>query len=230
MSKLKHTEGRIIVSVDIEAKNYHTFAGGIVIRRERQFDNLNRRETEPVNGFVISAKYIPEGSEVLIHHNGVTESNRIYNYKKLSGEETSSDVKYYSILEDQCFFWREDEEWIPIAPYETALRVFEPYKGFMVGIDPKIIPNILYCTSGRLKGKALLTVKASDYEVVFQDIDGREGRMIRFRPDGQKGKREPEAIAIMEALTKKINKGELLIGLSATNCKPLEERELIHRN
>ncbi len=59
MSKLKHTEGRIIVSVDIEAKNYHTFAGGIVIRRERQFDNLNRRETEPVNGFVISAKYIP---------------------------------------------------------------------------------------------------------------------------------------------------------------------------
>ncbi len=40
-------------------------------------------------------------------------------------------------------------------------------------------------------GKVVATLKAVDYEVIFQDTNGRENRIIRFRPFGDpKTKRE----------------------------------------
>jgi hypothetical protein len=221
---LKHIDGKVIVAVDLEGKNWHTFSNGVKIRRERQFDEFNRRISEPVNAIVVSAENIPDGSEILIHPNAPTESNQIHNYKKLSGKETSSDVKYYSIPSEMCFIWRDGDEWRPLPPYETALRIFVPYKGFIEGIEPTQIADALYCTSGDLKGKAVKTLKACDYEVIFQDISGKEGRIIRWRPNGdEKHKREPEAIARREDVTKKIKKGEYLVGLSTSDCKPINE-------
>lgn len=221
---LKHVEGKVVCAVNLEFKNYHTFSDGTKIRLERQFDNFNRRETHPVNAIVVSGKDIPAGAEILIHPNAPTDSNQIHNFKKLSGRETSSDTKYYSIPEEMCFIWRDGDEWKPLAPYETAMRIFIPYKGVIAGIEPTKIEDALYCTSGDLKGKAVQTLKACDYEVIYQDVNGKEGRMIRWRPNGcEKTNREPEAIAILESVTKKIKKGEYLVGLSTSDAKPINE-------
>lgn len=230
MNTLKHVEGRIICSVDLQAKNFHTFSDGTKIRLERQYENMNRRQTEPVNAIVVSGANIPAGSEILVHHNAPSETNRIHNYTQLSGKETSSDIKYYSIPEEQCFLWRdENDTWQPIAPYETALRVFKPYNGILQGIEPTVLKNTLYVTSGNLKGKVVATVEASDYQVVFQDINGREGNVIRFRPNGdERHNREPEAVAIMDSLTDKVNEGEYYVGIEIKDAKPLKELVPVH--
>ncbi len=225
MTELKHVEGRVVCKIDIEAKNWHTFSNGVKIRRERQYNEFNRRISEPTNAIVISGNEIPSGVEILIHPNAVHDSNRIFNYKKLSGKEEASDVKYYAIRESDCFAWLdEDGTWKPLKPFETALRVYIPYKGLLDGIPPKQIKDCLYVTSGRLSKKVIKTIVASDYEIIFQDITGREGRLIRFRPDGdEKNNREPEAIAILTDITKKVNNGEYLVGISLSDAKPLKE-------
>lgn len=224
-NNLKHVEGKVIVSIDLQAKNSHTFQDGTKIRIERQFDNFNRRYTEPTNAIVISGKDIPEGVEILVHPNAVADHHKIHNYKKLSGQDLASDIKYYSIPEDMCFFWRDkNDTWQPIPPFETALRVFKPYKGILVGIDPTLLKDTLFVTSGNFKGQVVKTLVSSDYEVIFQDVNGREGRLIRFRPNGcEKTKKEPEAIAILNDETKKVNKGELTVGIGIKDAKPLNE-------
>lgn len=219
---LKYVEGKVIVSVNLQYKNSHTFSDGTTIRLERQFDNLNRRETEPVNAIVVSAKDIPDGSEILIHPNAVADHHEIHNHTKLSGKETASDIKYYSIPEDMCFCYRSKDEWLPLPPYETALRIFIPYKGVILGVEPKKMKDALYCTSGEYKGVALATIKAVDYEVIFQNANGKEGRIIRWRPNGdEKTKKESEAIGILNDVTKKVNKGEYLIGLNPNDAKTI---------
>lgn len=221
---LKAPEGKVIIQIDITYKNFHTFANGQKIIYERDFDNFNRRYTQPVNAIVIDAKNIPQGSEILIHPNAVADHHQIHNYHQLSGKEISSDIKYYSIPEDMCFIWRDGENWLPLPPYETALRIFIPYDGVITGIEPKQIKDALYCTSGELKGKALATIKAVDYEVIFRNTKGVEQRIIRWRPFGDKrNNREEEAIAILNDVTKKIKNNQYYIGLSTTDSKPLNQ-------
>lgn len=74
---LKHTHGKVVVSVDLQAKNWHTFENGTKIRRERQFNELDRKRTEPVNAHVISGEGIREGTEILVHPNAVADHTRI---------------------------------------------------------------------------------------------------------------------------------------------------------
>lgn len=224
MSKLNHVYGRVVISCDLEAKNWHTFSDGTKIRRERQFNELNRRITEPVNAIVISDENIPKGSEILIHPNATHDSNRIFNHSQLSGKDEGSSIRYYSIPESQCFIWRDGNEWKALPPYETGLRIFEPYRGILHGIDHKLIKDCLYVTSGDLKGKVVKTLKACDYEIIFQNVNGQESRIIRFRPNGcEKTNRDPEAIAIMEELTDKVFDGELLVGIEIKDAKPIKE-------
>lgn len=223
---LKAPDGKVIIVIDIENKNWHTFENGQKIRLERQFDNLNRRQTEPVNCFVIDGKNIKSGSEILIHPNAIQDSNRIFDFKNNLG-----DIRYYSIPEEQCFCWRDEKNnWLPLPPYETALRVFKPYKGFLVGIEPEKLKNVLYVTRGELNGKCVSTINAVDYQIIFQDINGKENSIIRFRPSGcEKTKREPEAIAILQKETEQIKNGELLVGLTSTDAKPINEIVQNHR-
>lgn len=222
---LKAVSGRVIIRIDMESKNSWKFANGTTIRLEREFNNLNRRETTPTNAIVVSSDDIPEGSEILVHQNATNESNRIYSYQQSSD---IGDIRYYSIPEEHCFIWKGDTgEWQPITPYETALRVFKPYKGILSGIEPTLIKDTLWVTSGDLKDTCVATLKACDFQVVFQDLNGKEGNIIRFRPYGDdKHDREPEAIAILKSETKKIKEGKLYIGLTPNDCKPL--KELIH--
>jgi len=218
---LKHTYGRVIIKVDLQLKNYTTFSDGSKIRLERQFNNLNRRETEPVQGIVISAEYIPIDSEILISHNALHDSNRIFGYG--SG---SSDVQYFSIPEYECFAWRnKDGELNPMKHFDFALRVFKPYEGMILGMPPTLIKDTLYVTSGKLKGNVVKTLKGCDYVIIYQGQDGKEAQIIRFRPFGDpETKREEEAIAILNDLTDLVNNGKLKIGITEKDC------ELFHKS
>jgi hypothetical protein len=86
---------KVIIKVDLESKNRHTFKDGTKIRLERIYDNFNMRYVKPVNGIVVNAKDIPEGAEILIHHNSTHDTYKIFNYQKPT-TEASSDVQYFS--------------------------------------------------------------------------------------------------------------------------------------
>lgn len=219
---LKHVEGRVIVVVNTQIKNFHTFSHGETIRLERAYNNFNRRQTEPVNAFVISSEDIPKGSEILIHHNALHETNRITDFKPLSGEQ-SGDIKYYSLTLDDCFAWRGNKvEWKPLTNFEFGLRVFRPYQGTLHGIEPALIKDALYVTTGNLKGSVVNTLKAADYQVVFQGDDGREKNLIRFRHSEDENFVREEVVCINHEMTEQVNEGNLLIGIEVKNAKQLE--------
>ena len=225
-SNIKPVFGRVIVAVNIEEKNSHTFSDGSKIRLERDYNNLNRREVSPVNAIVVSSNYMPPKSKVLIGHNAVHDVNRLFNYDKLSGQSEGGEVKYYSLLESECFLYKEegDTEWQPCKGYATALRIYKPYTGFLHGIEPTVIPNKLFITSGEFKNKAVATLKSCDYEVVYQGDGGKEERKIRIRHFEQETEHEREEItAIDHDLTAKINSGEYHIGLSKSDATPLND-------
>ncbi len=222
---IKHVQGRIIVKVDLEQKNHFTFEDGTTIRLERDYENLDRKYTQQVLGVVIDAENIPKEALVLFHHNSVHETYEVLNHSNLSGEEIASGIRIYSIMERDCFFWKmiEDNEWKPTKGFDTALRIFQPYTGILLGIEPKKIKDTLYITSGKYKGLCCRTVDHADYMMTFRDPqNGKDKNIIRLRPDGDED-REPEVIAIDHLITEKINNGEILIGLSPSDCKTLKE-------
>lgn len=214
---LKHVEGRVIVKNYQEGKNWHTFESGEKIRLERKFNNFNLREVNPVNCIVISGDGLQYGTEIIVDYNAIQDTYQINSYKN-----KDADIKYYSVPVDLCYLIKIEDEWKAIPPYETALRVFKPYSGPMIGIPPTLLKDTLYVASGRLKGQVVRTLICCDYCVVFQDSNGREGNIIRFLPDGDPlTKKEEEAICILDDVTEKVNSGEYLIGLTITDAKSI---------
>jgi hypothetical protein len=225
--KLKAPNNRVIIKVDLESKNSHTFKDGTKIKLERVYDNFNMRYVKPVNAEVVDAKDIPTGAEILIHHNATHDTYKIFNYQRPT-TEASSDIQYFSIPIEECFMWREGKGsiWNALNNFVTALRIFKPYKGMLQGIEPEVMNNKLYITSGELKGRAVNTVISSDYEIIYQNDDGTEGRIIRLRyyPDGND---RNEIIAINDNMTELIENGDLLVGYNKSDAKQLKEAECL---
>lgn len=214
LPQLLHVKNRVIISINLEEKNSHTFSNGQKIYIGRQYNNLNRRETEPVNAVVVDAEYMPRGVEILIHPNAIHDSNKIFGF----GEDMTT-VRYYSIPESQCFVWKDSEGmWQPLKGFATALRVFKEYNGSLVGIEPEKIKDVLYITSGEYKGKVVKTLKACDYEIVFMGSQGKEEKIIRCRHYENEINEREEIIAIDEELTKKVKKMELMVGISKNDA------------
>ena len=225
--KLKAPSNRVIIKVDLESKNSHTFKDGTKIKLERVYDNFNMRYVKPVNAEVVDAKDIPAGAEILIHHNATHDTYKIFNYQRPT-TEASSDIQYFSIPIEECFMWREGKGsiWNALNNFVTALRIFKPYKGMLQGIEPEVMNNKLYITSGELKGRAVNTVISSDYEIIYQNDDGTEGRIIRLRyfPDGND---RNEIIAINDNMTELVESGALLVGYNKSDAKQLKEVECL---
>lgn len=222
---IKAVKGRVVIKADKEQKNHYTFSNGLVIRMERDYNNLDRSYTQQIFGEVINSENIPAGSFLLFHFNALIESNKIYNHSKLSGDEIASGVEIYSIPENQCFLWKKEieQEWQPCDNFATALRVFQPYKGMLQGIEPTKLKDVLYVKTGELSGKVVKTLKACDAVLVFRNEKGIDQTIIRFRPLGdESSEREPEAIAIMDELTRQVNDGELLIGITESDAIPIQ--------
>ena len=225
--KLEAPSNRVIIKVDLESKNSHTFKDGTKIKLERVYDNFNMRYVKPVNAEVVDAKDIPTGAEILIHHNATHDTYKIFNYQRPT-TEASSDIQYFSIPIEECFMWREGKGsiWNALNNFVTALRIFKPYKGMLQGIEPEVMNNKLYITSGELKGRAVNTVISSDYEIIYQNDDGTEGRIIRLRyyPDGND---RNEIIAVNDYMTELVENGDLLVGYGKSDAKQLKEVECL---
>lgn len=222
MNKLKHVKDRVIVVIDMQKKNSHRFQDGTTIRIERGYDNFNMRHVNPVNAVVISADGIPENAEIIIHHNAVHDTYRIFNYRQSSD---IGDVRYFSVPVNECFAWydKENKKWMPFDGFDFALRIFKPYTGILQ-VEPDLVKNVLWMTTGRYANTAMQTIKHTDYEMIFQDVNGREGRLIRVRTkENKRDQREEETVFEQKDITKKILKGELLVGLTKTDAKPLKE-------
>jgi len=219
--KLKAPSNRVIIKVDLESKNSHTFKDGTKIKLERVYDNFNMRYVKPVNAEVVNAKEIPVGSEILIHHNATHDTYKIFNYQRPTAE-ASSDMQYFSIPIEECFMWRNKKgsTWNALNNFITGLRIFEPYTGFLEGIEPALVKNKIYVTSGELEGNVVGTVISSDYEIIYQDDDGTEGKIIRLRyyPEGND---RNEVISIEHEFTNKVKNGELLVGYNTSDAKKL---------
>lgn len=215
---LKYIEGRVVIKIDDKSKDSHTFTNGFKIRLERRFNNFNLRETNPVNCHVISSSYIEKGSEILVDYHSIHDSNRIYNYKS-----NTSDIGYYSIKEEDCFAYYKDGAWCPMEGFDFGLRIFKPYEGLISGIEPTLLKDYLFVTTGKLKGKVVKTLIACDYEIIFQDKNGQEGSLIRFRPFGdEKRKMEWEAVYIDHLLTQDVSNGKILIGYTIKDARRRE--------
>jgi hypothetical protein len=219
--KLKAPSNRVIIKVDLESKNSHTFKDGTKIKLERVYDNFNMRYVKPVNAEVVNAKDIPVGSEILIHHNATHDTYKIFNYQRPTAE-ASSDMQYFSIPIEECFMWRDKKgsTWNALNNFITGLRIFEPYTGFLEGVEPALVKNKIYVTSGELEGNVVGTVISSDYEIIYQDDDGTEGKIIRLRyyPEGND---RNEVISIEHEFTNKVKNGELLVGYNTSDAKKL---------
>jgi hypothetical protein len=219
--RLKAPSNKVIIKVDLESKNSHTFKDGTKIKLERVYDNFNMRYVKPVNAEVVDASDIPVGSEILIHHNATHDTYKIFNYQKPT-TEASSDMQFFSIPIEECFMWRSEKGsmWNPLNNFITGLRIFEPYTGFLHGIEPKLVKDKIYVTSGELSGNVVGTVISSDYEIIYQNDDGTEGKIIRLRyyPEGND---RNEVISVEHELTEKVVNGDLLIGYNISDAKKL---------
>lgn len=221
---LKAPKGRCIISVDMDYKNSHQLTEGVKIRLERDVENLNKRYTAAVNATIMYAENIPIGAEVIINHNATHDTNRIFELEDLDGDIIASEIRYFSIPEMDCYIYREenDEEWKPCKNFALGLRVFEPYTGIIIGGKHKELKNFIYITSNcELKGQVVKTLHASLYEMVFNDRNFREKRLIRIRHSQDPNFQREEVEFAMPEMTKMVEKGELYIGLNADEAKKL---------
>ena len=148
---------RLIIEVDLEYKNSHTFSTGEKIRLERGYDNFNGRYTNPVNGIVVDGLGLKKGTQVVVHHNSIHDTNKIFNYinRPLYG--------IYSVPIEECYVYF-DGSWKPFDGFSLGYRLFQPYKGAIKGIQPTLIKNKIYVTQGEYKGEVVNTLRAADYE------------------------------------------------------------------
>jgi hypothetical protein len=220
---LKAVNGRVVVRIELQQKNYHTFENGQTIRLERDRENFDRTYTQQVLGTVIDAENIPSGALVLCNHNCTHDSYKVFNTGQLSGEEIAAETFIFAIPETEVYLWKTNGEWMPTKGFAIGLRIFERYKGIIQGIEPKKIKNTLYITSGELAGKVVRTLKACDYIIIFRNEKGVEERILRCRHYEDEYNEREEIVAIDHGATKKVLKGDYLVGLEPSDCKPLNQ-------
>ena len=84
-SYLHPPKHRVIMAVDLWYKNRVALGdSGVVLERPREYDEFNRRLTQPIQGVIINGKNLPSGAEILVHHNSFDETNKLFKGFKLS--------------------------------------------------------------------------------------------------------------------------------------------------
>jgi hypothetical protein len=215
---LKAPKGRIIISIDLDYKNWVNIGFGTNLRLERDNDNLDRKYTAPTNAYVIDAENIPIGAEIIVQHNCDHDTNRIFSVDE---DMDVQNLHYYSIPVEAAYIWRlGEDEWKPCENFALGLRVFEPYNGIIEGVLPKELKDTIFITSDcDIKGKVVKTLKASLYEMCFNDSNSKEKRIIRIRHSENTNYDREEVVVICNYLTQKVKNKELLIGVNIKNAK-----------
>lgn len=214
---LKATWNNIVICVDTRKKESFRFSDGTEIKLERGWNNFNLREVNPVQGIVIdsSTMDVPNDTEILFQHTCFHATYELFNVRKDSGKDVESPYRYFSVPISLCFAWRyQRKEWQPMKGFLITTRVWKPYEG-LLQIPPSLIPNRLYVKEGELKNNIVITLKYCDYEIVFQGDNGREDYLISTKLDD-------EVVAIDNGLTEKYQEGNILIGRTVDEAKPIK--------
>jgi hypothetical protein len=215
---------RVLIAVDLKYKDRVLLGeSGVVLERPRDYDNLNHRETKISQGWVVNSDYLPIGSEVLVSHNSFHDTNRLFG---LDIEIELLNIGVYAVpkMETYCYKYGS-KKWNACEGFLLGMKLFEPYNGIIEGIEPKEIKRTLFVTSDcKLKHKVVDTVNAAVLPIVFNDEDFNEIIINRIRhfPNESDNVRE-EVLCINQEKTKKVLKGELLIGNNKSDCKKYQK-------
>lgn len=211
---------RVLIAVDLKYKNRVALGdSGIVLERERNFNDLNHRVTQPSQGFVINSDYLPIGAEILVSHNSFHETNKLFTF---DNEIELPNIGIFSVPKTECYVYRVGNgEWNACEGFLLGLKVFEPYNGIIEGIEPKEIKRLFFVTSkGYLQNKVVDTVNAAILPIIANDENYNEIIINRIRhyPSETDNVRE-EVLTINNEKTKQVLKGKLLIGNNSKDCK-----------
>lgn len=225
---MKALRNRALIKMNLKQNAKYAFDSGVVIDLEHGF-NFNLREDRGTKGYIIDGCGLPEGTEVLVHYLSSEPQYLVSNEEILTEEEKTEGYKVFAIPEDNVFIYMDKNgEWKPCKEFLITTRIYKPYTGIMVGVEPQLVTNRMYVISGSddwddeqndLSGKVLVTLDHADYEIIFYSKDNKEGRIIRTRTR--------EIQAVDEFLTKKVKKGEYIIGRSPSEAKTLNQFQVV---
>jgi hypothetical protein len=209
---MKAIRGKVLVRIDTKQKERYALEGGPTIIIEKGY-NFNLREDRASMGEVVHAYDIPTGAMVLIHHNATDKTYSVESNDILTDEEYRNGHRILSIPEDMVFCYNEGSGWIPCKNFLLTKRIFKPYKGSLVGIQPEQVKNRMYVVSGwdewdgkkkDLSGEVVVSLVNCDYLVIWHTKENKEDMLIRTR--------HREIIGLDSGLKKDIQKGKYLIG------------------
>lgn len=217
---MRAIRGQVIIKIDARQKEKFALTQDVTIEIIKGFD-FNLRNDRASYGYIVNGNGHTKGDRALCHHLALEPNYQIENETILTEVEKKEGFKVISIPVDMLFATSPDgKEWVPCKDFLITQRIFLPYRGKMVGIDHQLVKNRMHVISGMdewgevdLSGKCVVSLDNTDYEIIFHREDNKEYRLIRSR--------SREIIAIDEKLTKGVNKGRYLVGLSPTNCKAL---------
>lgn len=197
---MKATQGNVLIKIDLEQKKKYKFSNGaeIFISRGHEY---NLRLDNPNVAEVIDAENIPTGALVLIHHNSIQDSFKVFEEENI-----------FSVPNDMVFLYYYDNEWLPNTGFVIAERIFKPYKGVLIGIESELVKNRMWIVKGLYAGACAITLKNCDYEIVYF-LDGKEHSIIRTRTR--------EIIGEDVLLGEQIKNNIYLVGINPQDAKTL---------
>lgn len=218
---MKALRNKVIVKIDTKQKERYALGNGAILEIERGY-NFNLREDRPSLAECIDGENLPAGADVLINYLALEPNYHVDSEQILTNEEKEQGYKILSIPKDMVFCYKEKNEWIPCEDYLLTERIFKPYNGKLVGIMPEVIKSRLYIVKGfdkwdgekkELSGKVCAVTLNSDYEVIWNNKNNMEERLIRTM--------HREILAVDDGMLKDLKNGKYLIGLSPANCKKI---------
>lgn len=214
----------IILKMDVRQKEKFNLTEDIQIEISKGF-NFNLREDRSSMGYIINGRGLTKGHQALCHHLTIESGNEVVGETILTEAEKKEGYKVFSVDRDMVFATSPDGiEWHPCKDFLITLRIFKPYKGKLKGIEPTVLKDRMYIIKGvdefeeqitDLSDKVACTTVNSDYQIIWHNKKNREQSLIRTR--------SREVLAIDNGMLEDLKNGELLIGLTATDCKTYKE-------
>ena len=213
-------KGNVLIKMNVKQKETYALTKDANIHIERNY-NFNLREDRASFGYVIFGYHVPAGAMGLFHHLAIEDSYLIPCPEMfLTSEEIKEGFKVFRISEDMMFCYNTGDGWIPCKNFLITERIFKPYDGKMAGVPNEQVKNRMYVVKGNdewdgevsdLSGKVVVSLVNCDYQIIFHMEDHKEYNLIRTR--------HREIIGIDEGMTKDVQNGKYLIGLTENNCK-----------
>ncbi len=219
---MKALYGSILVKLDTKQKEKYNLTKDVKIEIERGY-NFNLREDRASMGYIVEGGGLKEGDYCLLNYLALEQGYIIQDENILTKEEKKEGFKVLSVPKDMVFATSPDgKDWTPCKNFFLTLRIFKPYGGMILGVEPELVKEKLYVVKGfdeydgkktDLSGKVMCVTANSAYVIEWHNTENREEKLIRTM-----GR---ELLAIDHSMTDEVKKGNYLIGIETTDCKKL---------